>query len=241
MLNQAQDSILWKIKKLLALADTRTNTNPNEAAQAAAKAQELLFKHNLSMLSIDGLQDQDSEAILKEEWVAPDVNRTSLGWAGPLLNIICKTNFCRVIRLSSGSAKYALIGKPSNIQVSQYLFTYLKGEIDRLGKQTVKSEGIITKKASWVKDFSYGAMSSVIAKLKEQKQQNAQASTTSTALVIMSDRQLDNAVRSYYPHVSRSSSRARSSDSGAFGAGVSAGRNINIRQGVTGAGQRYIN
>lgn len=241
MINQTQDNnILWKIKKLLALADTKANSNPNEAALAAAKAQELLFKHNLSMMSIDGLQDQDTESIGKEEWIAPDVNRSSLGWAGPLLNSVCKANFCRVIRLNNGSAKYAIIGKPSNIQVSQYLFSYLKGEIDRLSKQSIRTEGVIDKKTTWIRSFCFGAISAVDQKLRDQKRQDTQSNSTSTALVVISDKQLDTALRSYFPH-SHTSSRSRVSDRGAYGAGINAGRNISIRQGVTGQGQRYIN
>src|SRR3954454_9262567 len=44
------DRIVDRVKKLLALSSSQ---NPHEAALAAAKAQELLFKHNLSLALVE--------------------------------------------------------------------------------------------------------------------------------------------------------------------------------------------
>ena len=58
--------IVDRVKKLLALS---TSANPHEAALAAAKAQELLFRHNLSMAMVEAeLADGKASAYVKDRF-----------------------------------------------------------------------------------------------------------------------------------------------------------------------------
>jgi hypothetical protein len=58
--NEAQKAVMDRVKKLLALAERQT-TNEHEAAQAAARAAELIQKHNLSMRVVDDPDQQKAE------------------------------------------------------------------------------------------------------------------------------------------------------------------------------------
>jgi hypothetical protein len=79
-------TVLTKIKKLLALS---TSSNPNEAASAAAKAQELLMQHNLTMSQIEthGQESQYCEAF---------VNTGSRVWRRLLLTAIAQYTLSRL-------------------------------------------------------------------------------------------------------------------------------------------------
>ena len=54
-----RETILWRIKKLMALGDATRNNSPEEAALAAAKAQEMLFAHNLEAAEVHGPTEAD--------------------------------------------------------------------------------------------------------------------------------------------------------------------------------------
>ncbi len=76
-------TVLSKIKKLLALS---TSSNPNEAALAAAKAQELLMIHNLTLSQV--------EAQGEEKYCEAFVKTGSRVWQRLLLTVIARNNFC---------------------------------------------------------------------------------------------------------------------------------------------------
>jgi hypothetical protein len=63
--SEEQKAIVDRVKKLLALAERET-TNEHEAAQAAARAAELIEKHNLSMGVIDDPDQQKAEKRMGE-------------------------------------------------------------------------------------------------------------------------------------------------------------------------------
>ncbi len=233
-----KESILWKIKKLLHLADGTRNSNTEEAASAAAKAQEMMFKYNLDMADVDGLTEEDAEVIGKDDYIVR-ANRNSLGWKGILLGGICSVNFCRVVHSGGeGSSKMTIFGKPSNVQVGVYLYEYLEREIGRLAVEGLQENGIFEHKAAWGRSFCMGAVHTVLRRLKEQRRQDETSTEKCTALVMVSDKQLDAAVRAEYPHLQ--TVRRTYQVNGGYGAGQRAGEGIGLHRGVGQGVRRQI-
>lgn len=118
-------SILEKINKLLALANS---PNENEAAIAAEKAAELLAQYNLTLADIGSDE--------KEEITEGIVETTSryITWKMLVLAGIATANGCEAMR-STYSGKMRLVGTITNITVSQYLYDYLIKTVERLAKR----------------------------------------------------------------------------------------------------------
>lgn len=66
-MNTATESLIRKIKALLAKADPRNNATKEEAEEALRKAQELMTRHGIESMDID--QDKDSSSIDHEMYV----------------------------------------------------------------------------------------------------------------------------------------------------------------------------
>jgi hypothetical protein len=234
------DSILQRIKKLLALADGTRNNSPEEAAAAAAKAQALLFRYNLELADVTAATaDAPPEGIEKYDYTI-DATRTNFAWKGSLLAAVSGANFCRVIRTGGGgSSKMCLVGKASNVQSVIYLFEYLAREIDRLAGEICRREGIFTRRVQWARSFCMGAVSTVTRRLREQKDTQAAESAAGRALVVVSDRELDRRYREFFPHIR--TSRSTVTRNGAYLSGQRAGEGISWRRGVeAGTGRRLI-
>ena len=150
-------TVLTKIKKLLALS---TSSNPNEAASAAAKAQELLMQHNLTMSQIEthGQESQYCEAF---------VNTGSRVWRRLLLTAIAQSNFCDVVydpRIKST----ALIGEAHNQEVVVYLYDYLIGQLEPMALTAYKISGTTMHAKSWL-DLSMSELLALFTKGLKRK------------------------------------------------------------------------
>lgn len=177
-----QESIISKVHKLLKLAGN--NTNAQEAAAAAAKAQALIDEYNLSetMLQLDNAPEAKPEEPVYDFYAmgSPlDSQKTQQSWRQRLAVVISRLNGCRVY-ISGGDL--ALVGRPSDAETVRYLYGYLTNETNRLTEQYGRGMGV-----SWRNNFRLGVVDTVSRKLHETHKQfendvRAQA-TTSMALV----------------------------------------------------------
>jgi Protein of unknown function (DUF2786) len=212
--------ILSKIKKLLALS---TSSNPNEAALAAAKAQELLMQHNLSMSMI---QTQDG---------GPSYERVFLKlgkriWRRILLTIIAHNNFCEMI-YNVSTSESILIGEAYNREVVTYLYHYLIGQLEPMAHTAYHRSLTAMHASSWMDSFYMGAVESINARLEEQKQEMAAASNACRSLIISKDAELQGAIRRFYPKTQTGGKkRIRSADG--IQAGREAGRKVALNRGI---------
>ena len=231
-----KENIMHRIKKLLNLANVKQNDSPQEAAQAASKAQELLFTYNLEMVDIEGINLQVPEGYEKTESIL-NSNKLTNSWKSGLFFGVAKNNFCKAVG-HPGERKISLIGKPSNIQIVVYLYEYLEREIERLATNYVKY--ILTKKASSHRNFCYGAMEIIRIRLAWQKEQNEKASEKSTALVVVKDKELSKEVKKHFPNLQRRSNSIRIVNRTAYLSGRTAGQGIAINQGVCSPSRKQI-
>ena len=210
-MSKEQKEILEKIKKLLRLSDVKRGATPAEAATAAAKAQALLLEHNLVMEDIGDLEEHLKDDKIGSECVDLEATYQTSRWHACLMSRISKPLFCRAIYIAAKAGKagkMVLFGKKSNVEVVKYFYSYLHQVIDQMAlehregwkkKMDEAGKKYIPDESSRVRiDFCLGAVSTVGDRLDEQYKKQTTASSTSTALVLVSDTALDAAVKTVF-------------------------------------------
>lgn len=194
----ADASLLARIQKLLKLAADRSTT-PEEAALAAERAQALLYKHNLTLADVQGADD------------IVEVDRISRNdhWRLVLGANLAKYNRCRMLHYTGGMR---FIGKPGDIEIVLYLYTYLSRMLQRMSHEAwtahVKSLtdpilGVYPSlldpevETNWVASWRIGAVQMIAIRLERQAKDEAArrdferralvGGTTKDALVQISD------------------------------------------------------
>ena len=156
-----QENIISKVQKLLRLS--QANSNAEEAASAAAKAQELIDQHNLSatLLALDGAEPEIDEPIVDfyKAGAPLDQQKTQQRWRGYLALRIAQMNGCRVY-LSGPSI--ALVGRPSDAETVRYFYGYLANEVERLASTQVGMG------RTWRNNFRLGVVDTIVKKLQAQ-------------------------------------------------------------------------
>jgi len=151
-------AIVEKVRKLLALATG--NPNPNEAANAAAKAQELINAYRLDMADL-GRADGDACEEASDPLYRGKVKVT---WIGNLAGVVARANGCHVFWGEGGEIK--IVGKRTNVELCRYLHAFVRGEIDRYAVQAVKARASVPDRA-WVTSFKLAAVQAVGDRLRE--------------------------------------------------------------------------
>lgn len=229
-------SILTRVKKLLSLTVERGAT-PEEAASAAAKAQALLFDHNLKLADVEGVGEAD-------EYLASEIDLNVRGkfhvnWHRRLLATIANNNFCKVIALTTGTRgsgkggapeQCVLVGRAHNIEFVTWLYRSVSTQIAEMARAAMRQHCDATlpgPQGAWTREFCYGAVVTINRRLWEQKQKNERANAASTALVRMSDAKLDEAYNRHFPKRKKQSAEALK-DYGGYAHGREAGHRVSL-------------
>ncbi len=215
------DRVVERVQKLLALS---TSQNPHEAALAAAKAQALLFKHNLSLSLVEAGAARNSQTVYISDRFDSG-GRTN--WRRALLAAVARNNFCRGVSYR-GSRDVGIVGEPHNIAVVKDLYAFLVREITHLadlGAAGRPASGRESTRA-WKRSFYQGAVVTIEQRLAAQRRRDATADRASRALVVVKDQELDEAYRQHFPNVQRGRTSARPRSADGFYAGVEAARRI---------------
>ncbi len=167
--------IIEKIKKLLALADS---SNEHEAALAAGHAQRLLSEHNLAMADIEAAHKPD-----RADKVETSVSKSLPKWLRHLSAGVSSAFDCQAIH-HPATGKMTFIGVGADVHIAVYTFTYLDRTVRRLCSAYMKnhvSSTVANRHRELMRQSYYlGAVSTITARLKEQK---AQTPVTIGALV----------------------------------------------------------
>ncbi len=121
-----QRKIIAKIKKLLQLADTNRNSNIEEAASAAAKAQALMEKHRIQKAMLN--------QVGHIAWRALEDKGNPEEWKLFLISFLAKNNGCYVVRSPDYETdnKIHVVGEEQDHETIQQLYTYLVNELNKL-------------------------------------------------------------------------------------------------------------
>lgn len=172
-----EPAVVAKIRKLLKLAADPANAH--EAALAAERAQELLFRHHLDMA------DVTAEADAFAELTEVDRPYIFLPWRKTLAALLCTYNFCTLLEWPGGTK---FIGGPVEIETVLYLYAYLSRAIFKLsreawdarvadftdpilGRHPVLDEpDALTAEQVWKESFRIGAIEMIGIRLQRQRE-----------------------------------------------------------------------
>ena len=219
MVNQdVSNKVLEKIKKLKVMADQSASIN--EAGVAASLMSEILLKYNLQLDDIDFATERSSEYIKEARDTQMDGPfYEDPHWRVTLLGNIAKHNFCKVLG-AYYSAKYQrdasytpseheltyIVGEKHNIEIVDYIYTYLRKVLEKVAlkmwiEYTRTTIGKKEKEDKWRESFFAGANSVLNQRLYDMKQKVSQTNENSMALVIVKDKDLENAFWDFFPHL----------------------------------------
>ncbi len=243
MTDKTVESIIEKIQKCLALAGS---SNPHEAAAAAAKAEELLLKHNIEMAQVEKAGSVDAQPYIRSEFPAGGAS-AEFSWRETLMGAVARHSLCKPL-IRRRDHGLILIGKEVNIEAARYLYFYLADQVVRLSKEGWKEDGryesvlrstrdgwgSMTSWAppvygTWIRHFADGAVTAISQKLGQSQAALEAGSADTRALVVSVTRELDDATTRYHPVLGkgRSYGAIRTNSGSARALGYTAGRAIN--------------
>lgn len=233
------ESLLDRAKKIHGYTKSG---NVNEAANAAAKLTEFLLKYNLDISQVE------DHSTIKEESMGRDDREfygSVINWQVDLANVISKANLCKTVLSQRSGNKIVWLGKPSNIQVAQYIFDTAVFDIkdmatsmwnivlqarkmpemyDKLGEELRTIHG-----KEWKNTFYMGAVKGIQDRLKAEVEELRQ-NENMNALVIYNDRALKEYTRTVFPKLSKHTTNFKQNSG--YGAGQKFGSEYQFKTGV---------
>lgn len=217
--------ILEKAAKLKALAE-RAGT-VEEGANAAAKLQAMMLRYNLSEQAVEENLSENLDKYTKEEFELNE-NRNHKGWTSSLYWSIAKANQCESLFYPK-SVKMGIVGRKQNIEMVNYLYGYLSGEIKRLAKVAAKGE---YKPGTFNRAFCLGAVSTVRKRLQEEVENVVKEEAKYGELIVVENQLVRKEFKKHFPHT-RSGGTSSIGNRDAYAAGRQAGRGIGLRGGIS--------
>ena len=234
------ESVINKIKGLLSKT-VENGCTVEEAAASFAVAQKFLEKFRLSVADIESYEVEESVedfGDMSGEW-----SERLSDWKASLANVIAKHNFCRVYlwterfgrKQSRKSVK--IIGRKSDVQITNYLFVFISNEIERLCKIEQKRSGGYGK--TWSNSFKIGAVSAISAKFQVARKE-ARLESTSNAIVKLDNKEkaVDDALARM--NLKNGISHSRNIVADAYYTGYNAGNKIDAKKAVAGSGVKQL-
>jgi hypothetical protein len=162
--NMTHEEAIAKAVKLLRLAQS---DNPNEAALAAARAQDIMTRYKLTGLSadLDTTKAEPDEPIVN--CYEPIEAKQGSTWIVRLIVALAEANQCKPYKMHSATH---VVGRPSDVETVRYLYSWLKLEVNRLA--TVHGRGYT---AVWKNNFRLGVVDTIVTKIRESKKATAAA------------------------------------------------------------------
>lgn len=224
------EKVMEKVRRMLAIA-ARENTNPHEAAVAATKAQELMFQYHLKSEDIihDGGARPKAEIDFALFYYA-SFNKTHETWREALLKAVGDNNFAQVILTGPKDMRSCVIvAREVDIEYFKYLYVYLSETIERLAISTRQAEGLHIPKVKWDDAFCAGAVHSIRITMEEQRRADMNRDG-GMALVLRSDKDVEEKFNELYPKQIMPRSRKRNINSHALAAGLREGAKVAINK-----------
>lgn len=212
--------ILETIKKLLALGGN--NPSEAEANAAIAKARELMLRHNIS-------ESQLHKSDLSD-YLNQDMKTNTIPGSQWIRMILHKFFFVTVITYAR-ETKWTMVGTKANIEIAEYMFFHIRDKFNeawrRYKRETVNEIHLHSKR-----DFYFGLYNGLTQKLEEEKNRLQQEE----GLVWVGDPNIEKYKEEKWGNKVRPGRGAMTPSSGdghAKGAGLEAGRNIQLNHGIS--------
>lgn len=208
------EKIVEKVKKLLSLAKS---SNAHEAELATVKANEILLRHNIDMIS------EKREAIYVTRVLSTKRKNPKMTAIYSILsNFVVRT----VINKGSSECCIEVSGTKTNVMLASYIAEFLDRELDRLWKEAKKEHGLSGTRS--MNSFFYGIANGFNDKMKRSK--TAMSESDQMALVVI-DSELKELTKNIYTQLKTTYSRS-TTDAKASALGRIKGNDLSIHQGV---------
>lgn len=232
------DALITRIEALFRLGE-HTSTGRHEAAVAMEKAQALLLAHNLTRADI---HTNDPVPTPTDGIGKVDINYTaSTAWNAHLLNLLARTNLCRVIRSRSTNTCH-LFGRRANVFAVVKMFDWLSNELTYQAMRDwriYKADAGTQNSRAWRTDFYQGAISTLYDRLEPAVAVFSRGSGRD--IVLANTKLVDDAVHRVFPKVTKGHSSRRHIGDG-YASGRQAGATVRMGpQGGLNGGSQALN
>lgn len=214
-----------KIKKLLALSKS---ANQHEAAAAAARAAELMLKHQIAEadITVEAEEDPIVNGFLFE-------TKRRVGWKGVLTLGLARSLGCEAIVSRDGySVQYRIVGTANAVSAIQYMAPSIINQINELADKSWKNASSSQSARAWKGSFRMAAARTVYFRLQDARETvlaDAKEAGQENALIVL-DRQAI-ALKSYLTDLNVGAARRSTAGEGSMGgylAGREAGKSVSL-------------
>jgi hypothetical protein len=235
--DKGKGRVLDLIAKLKAVT-VENGATVDEAAAAAARMQHLVLKHNIEVAELEAAGTVEKSPYGKE-WM--DYGAKGVWqWRRDLGAAVAEHNFCRVA-YPMGQPGLWIVGQPHNVAAVRVLYDYLAATIKRLNdewyrdyKTNCAATGRAPENATRFQDsFCKGAAAMVAARMKEERDREAAAANSTTALIVNLDGEAERAIKDFFPDLHTHKTRGAGRED-IFRAGVHAAQAISLAKQVAG-------
>lgn len=158
------EEAIQKAAKLLRLA---TSSNPNEAALAATRAQEIMDRFKIDSIALDSSLALKPEEAIKNFGFDPIDTGSYATWKGRLCVTIAEMNQSICYR---GHTGLAIIGRPSDVNTIRYIYNWLVREVEALHEKNCLGCG-----RTYSNNYRIGVQETVCKRLKKGQQETRKA------------------------------------------------------------------
>ncbi len=222
---RAEDKILLRVKKLMALAGSR---NPHEAEAAMAKAHELILKYNITLISNETARNFRSRVIgapalrhTRDEYRIAGLLQDFYFVQGIWISayVLEKGRMGRVLEIS---------GTAGNVQIADYVYSCMKNFIHSQWIEYNEGGRLSRYRRT---DFAAGVVRGFRSKL-ECRHEGLKNEISKSALIEMKDPLLREYMKFRYPHTACFSRRVANTDQKVIEDGVNRGKKLLISKGI---------
>lgn len=219
-----------RIRRLLALSES---SNVHEAAAAAAKAQELMTKHQIDQAEVAELAGEDDEPLEDEELQV--FGSKVVTWRECLAAALATANGCDLYHRISRQggrrrASSRIVGPVGAVAAVRYMLAYLEREVDRLCQKEAGDWGRGALPRSWYRNFRFGAAYAIGRRLHAAAKEVRAAAAPGCALVRV-DRDAERVAAAMAEKGLKASRKPSVTDTSAFAEGMKAGRTVVLTSG----------
>lgn len=230
------DSIIRKVRALLARADAERNDNEHERAIALRQATALMDKHNIAATDLDAEADPRGKS---------DVVTGQRLWRSMVIDAIGRLYGCKVYRSTGAYGRTFVIGRESHRTTTLAISDFVIASVEREAKRYAGG-------VRYTNAFKKGAAAAVHQQVRELTAARKRGETTSegsassagTALAVVAHYRQELAANEAYLRDDgtrlSSCSRSRISDGEGYAAGRAYGAGLSLNGQIGGAGQRQI-
>lgn len=179
------EEAIQKAAKLLRLA---ASNNPNEAALAAQRAQEIMDRFKIDSIAFESATTPKPDEEIKNFGFDPIDATPYATWKGRLCMVLAELNQAICYKGRNG---ICLIGRPSDVSTVRYIYGWLAREVEQLASSNCTGCG-----RTYANNYRIGVVETVVRRLRESQAETRQAMRKEAqALDSIGDDTADNIVR----------------------------------------------